>query len=280
MSLFSISFADATVGITGADDRALEFLSFLFSDIPGIGDDDEIAYTLSLTYDPDTNTHRFSDGSRTIHRGELNAGFAAHVYDHVIYHLLDHADNGIALHAGAVAANGRVIILPGISGAGKSSLTAWLTSRGCSYQSDELIYISATAADMVFYFSRPICLKAGSVPLLAELTGSVAPQPVLIDNFGAVVPHRLVNPEFFAVQNAPDIILFPDFQPTAEPRLEPIGAARATTMLMGCLVNARNLEQHGFRQIIRLAESTTAFRLSYRSFEDAATCLSPLFAAA
>lgn len=276
MPSFSISFADSNVTISCSDSRAMDFLSFLFGEMAGSNDGDVSSHTLSLRCQPDTSEYLLADSSHTIHRGNLDVAFAAQLYDVVIFHLLNEADSGVALHAGAVVYNDRVIILPGVSGAGKSSLTAWLTAKGCSYLSDELIFVSSGTPVHVSYFSRPFCLKPGSVPLIEQLAEVSAQHPMLRDSAGAVLPHRLLNPVFTPVSAPPTIILFPDYQAESSPRIEPISTARATTLLMGCHVNARNLEHHGFRQILKLASATSAYRLRYHTFQEAETCLADI----
>ena len=278
MSIFTIRLGESTVAITCDDSQALEFLSFLFGDVSDDTGNDAPSHTLSLHYLEESGTWHLTDNDQTIHRGELNVCFAAKLYDIVIYHLLNKASSTIALHAGAVVHNENVILLPGISGAGKSSLTAWLIAKGGSYLSDELISVSITDPGHVYYFSRPICLKPGSIPLIEQMPITASSPPMLLDSFGAVVPHRLLNPEFNPVTAPPAIILFPDFQADSQPHLEPISTARATTLLMGCLVNARNLENHGFRQILKLVGTTSAYRLRYRTFQEAETCLKDIFA--
>lgn len=278
MSAFNIRLGESTVVITCHDSRALEFLSFLFSDVSDDNAHDAPSHTLSLHYQEDSGKYHLLDNGQTIHRGELNVSYAAKLYDIVIYHLLNKADRTIALHAGAVVHNDSVILLPGMSGAGKSSLTAWLVAKGCSYLSDELISASIDKPGHVCYFSRPICLKPGSVPLIKQLSETASSPPLLLDSSGAVLPHRLLNPEFTPISAPPAKILFPDFQADSEPHIEPISTARAATLLMGCLVNARNLENHGFKQILKMVGTTSAYRLRYRTFKEAETCLKDIIA--
>lgn len=250
----------------------------LFGDIENKSASSVPLSALSLLRQPETGAYHLIENNRVLHRGDLDVGYAAKLYDITLYHLLNKANNTIALHAGAVVHNDRVILLPGISGAGKSSLTAWLTANGCSYLSDELISITIDHPEQVYYFSRPICLKPGSVPLIEHVSVRPFPAAILQDASGAVVPHRLLNPDFKPVSSPPAIILFPDFQTDAEPHLEPISTARAATRMMGCLVNARNHDDHGFKQILRLAGATTAYRLRYRTFLDAEACLKDIIA--
>jgi hypothetical protein len=71
----------------------------------------------------------------------------------------------LALHAAALRWKGRSIILPGISGTGKSTLAAALLARGGELFSDEVALVlgDGTLAPIPL----PPGLKSGSWPLLA-----------------------------------------------------------------------------------------------------------------
>lgn len=56
-------------------------------------------------------------------------------------HLIEPCTSGLMLHAAAVGRGGRAVLLPGAAFAGKSTLTAWLLSRGFDYLTDELVYV-------------------------------------------------------------------------------------------------------------------------------------------
>ena len=87
-----------------------------------------------------------------------------------------------AVHAGAVQWGERVLLLPGITHSGKSSLVAELLRRGATYFSDEYALIDAEGR--VHPFPRPLLLRNGcpeQFPVLPEecnaSTGST-PAPV------------------------------------------------------------------------------------------------------
>ena len=269
MNLFTIAFAGSDVTFFYDTSAALEFLSLLFSDVGEKHRSEEHQYQLSLNFDDTRDEYHLFDAERLIYRGSLGVKMAAHMYDTVIFHLLNRASAGIALHAGGVICDDRVILLPGQSGSGKSTLTFWLSSQNCSYLTDELIFISLDNPEKVDYFSRPLCLKPGSVHLLKELLTPEQTENVLIDSHGAVIPHRLLNMEFKEPQSPPSMFILPSYQPDSKPRLEPISKARLGTLLMGCHVNARNLADHGFKQILDIARTTPAYRLSYANLQDA-----------
>lgn len=275
LPVFSITFAQSHVEIGYDSDKALDFLTLLFGTVsPGSGD---IAGSHRFTLHLDAaDTYLLYDGETRLFSGELNVRFAAHLYDIIIFHLLNGARNGIALHTGAVVCNDKTILLPGLSGAGKSTLTAWLVSRGCSYLTDELIFLGLDDLSTIEYFRRPICLKPGSLHLLDELLHEPGSRGLLIDEHGAVVPHRLINQADSASVTAPTIVILPEYRPDAESMLEPLSTARLSTLLMGCHVNARNLIDHGFKQILEIARSTTAHRLRYSTLDDVEQFIEPI----
>jgi hypothetical protein len=74
-----------------------------------------------------------------------------------------------AVHAGAVVWNGKAILLPGMSHAGKSSLVVELLRRGATYYSDEYAMIDPDG--LVHPYPRPVLLRYGTPfqePVLPE----------------------------------------------------------------------------------------------------------------
>lgn len=73
-----------------------------------------------------------------------------------------------AVHAGTVVWDGKALLLPGVSHAGKSSLVAELLRRGATYFSDEYALIDAKGR--VHPYPRPLLVRNGcpeQVPMLA-----------------------------------------------------------------------------------------------------------------
>ena len=267
--LITIAFAGSTVTFLHDTGDAKEFLSLLFRDVGNRTSDQEHQPQLFLRCAEAPDRYRLFERDSLLYSGTLGVKMAAHIFDTVIFHLLNRASAGIAVHAGGVICNDRVILLPGQSGSGKSTLTFWLSSQECSYLTDELIFISLDNPGKVEYFSRPLCLKPGSVHILKELLAEEQSEHVLMDRHGAVIPHRLLNREFKEPQSPPSMIILPSYQPDSPPQMEPISKARLCTLLMGCHVNARNLVDHGFKQVLDIARSTPAYRLSYTTLQDA-----------
>jgi hypothetical protein len=84
-----------------------------------------------------------------------------------------------AVHAGAVLIEGRVLLIPGSTHAGKSSLVAELLRRGASHFSDEYALIDSEGR--THPYPRPLLLRNGrpmqSLVLPEELNASFATAP-------------------------------------------------------------------------------------------------------
>jgi hypothetical protein len=84
-----------------------------------------------------------------------------------------------AVHAGALLIDGKALLLPGSSHAGKSSLAAELLRRGASHYSDEFALIDDLG--LVHSYPRPLLLRNGSpkqsLVLPEELNAGFATKP-------------------------------------------------------------------------------------------------------
>ena len=276
MKCITVAFGGLTVTISFETPEAQDHLSLLFKDVSTEQRGEPDHSHLSLLFDENSKKYHLLDGTKPLYHGPLGVKLAAYLYDAVIFHLLNKAETGIGLHAGAITCNAKTILLPGQSGAGKSTLIAWLISRQFCYLTDELIFLSMDTPGDVEYFRRPLCLKAGSSELIKDLLSPEDKEEILADSDGAVIPHRLLNPVSEPSPQSPSLVVLPEYSPEAGPELEPISKARLATLLMGCHANARNLADHGFKKIIDIAGSTTAYRLRYDRLEAAEDLLKRL----
>ena len=87
-----------------------------------------------------------------------------------------------AVHAGAVVLNGRALLIPGSSHAGKSSLVAELLRRGAAHLSDE--YALVDGAGFIHAYPRPLLLRNGrpkqSLVLPSDLKADFHLEPVQV----------------------------------------------------------------------------------------------------
>jgi hypothetical protein len=181
-----------------------------------------------------------------------------------------HSRGGLLLHAGALALpGGGLALLPGGIGAGKTTLVLRLARRGLGYRSDEMTFVPAGSGDALPCL-RPLNLKRGSFAVVAEFV-DLTPSPQFLDNPQGC----LLDPALFGAPAAASplpvrLLLFPRFEAGAPFSLEPLGKARAGLELMQCLVNARNLPEHGFPDAAKLAAAAPAWSLRYSSFDQLA----------
>lgn len=92
------------------------------------------------------------------------------------------AERLLVIHgAGLVAPDGRGLLLVAPGGSGKSTLTAALNTQGFGLLSDDVVPV--TLEGDLLGLGLPLCLKAGSWPVLAEVRPDLARAPTL-NRFG------------------------------------------------------------------------------------------------
>lgn len=87
-----------------------------------------------------------------------------------------HSESLVFVHAGVVAYNGRAILLPGRSFAGKSTLVVALVRAGADYYSDEFAMIDE--AGLVAKYLEPIQLRGPEGPEVLALDPDTPQDPV------------------------------------------------------------------------------------------------------
>lgn len=88
----------------------------------------------------------------------------------------EHAPGRFFVHAGAVSVDGRAIVLPGVTMAGKSTLTLALVRAGAQYLSDEFAVIDE--AGRVHPYARPVAMRHGPSRFVTVTSAPPAPASV------------------------------------------------------------------------------------------------------
>lgn len=123
----------------------------------------------------------------------------------------------LVIHAGAVATAHAGVLLPGVSGAGKSSVTAGLVRRGLDYLSDELAIVAPDTLTMRAY-AKPITLEAGGGSNFPDL---VSVKPPLME---VHLPATRLRAGSLVATAPVSAVVFPTFRaegPTELTRLSP-----------------------------------------------------------
>jgi glycosyl transferase family 2 len=186
------------------------------------------------------------------------------VMEAVVRGLVKNLTTAVALHAGAVAHNGRAALIAGPTGAGKSSLVAWLIANGFDYLSDEIALLRVGEGS-VLGLPRALVLKPGSAGKVLALPTYQGVSSVPAGE------HVMLRPRCVQPQEAKPfpcgLIVFPRFEAEAELRLESLSPAQAALRLVGTNLNARNFADGGFRALTGLARQVPAVTLRYGSFD-------------
>lgn len=180
-----------------------------------------------------------------------------HVLEEVVRSLVYDLSTAVALHAASVGRAGSMVLLPGKSGTGKSTLAAWFVERGFDYLSDELAILDQNGT--LTGFRRPLIAKPGARDVVGAFGWVRAAATIHEGDNLTVLP-----PAGSPTKAIPcRLIIFPDFREGLEIAIAPLTPAQATMRLMECNLNARNLRDDGLAAVKALAVGTLAVQLRY-----------------
>jgi len=257
----SVAFADAQIHVEALGDEAVRLVTLMFRDADTPAQP-ALAPLFQIERDGQ-GVWTVGSGARRYYTGP-DAGDAAVALQDVTSEALAAAcRNGLVLHAAAVVKGQLAVVLPGNTGAGKTTLTAHLVRRGFRYLTDELTYLPF-GSSLVTGFPRPLGLKVSGRSLVETERWDVVP--------GSST--TLVLPEAASHAGAPatglSAIVFPRFESGAQVSALPLTAAATAMRLMGTLLNARNLDGHGFAEVTAAARRTCGFELTFGDAREAA----------
>jgi len=195
------------------------------------------------------------------------------------YAIAAQAHQYLVVHAAAIERNGRVAILPGAPGAGKSTLTAALVQRGgWRLLSDELALIRPGDRHVV-PLARPINLKNNSIALMRAYAPDAVFSAETHDTAKGTVALMRAPAESIARshESAPiGWIIFPRWEKDAEARLAPWSRAAG---LMEIAHNSMNYSLHGaagFKLLGDIFAASGCYRFTYGKLDDAMTVFAAL----
>ncbi|HUB94619.1 MAG TPA: HprK-related kinase A [Stellaceae bacterium] len=181
------------------------------------------------------------------------------------------ANHYLILHAAVIEREGRVLIMPGPPGSGKSTLTAALVNSGWRLFSDELTLIDTERTEIV-PVPRPISLKNQSIATIRGLFPQALLSEVVHNTQKGSVAH--MRPLREHIQRAADAagpgwVVFPEFAHGAGATLVP--RAKADTLLqLGS--NAFNYHVHGvagFEALATIVDHSRCFDFPYGDLAEA-----------
>lgn len=220
---------------------------------------------LSLDFLADEEVWELVDHANRIERKITQTGDVIyHLTDRIVFHIANANRESHCLHAAAVAHQGRAIIIPAMSGAGKSSFTTWLAANGFDYVTDELILIDAE--HRIEGIARPIQIKSRGLPAVQHLIEDAS----LIQHgaFANAVPVMSLGSATVAGAGLDvAMLVFPKYDKQFDFSFTELSSAEAGMRLMANHVNARNLDGHGFRSMMALIRKAPCYALEYGGFD-------------
>ncbi len=186
-----------------------------------------------------------------------------HLTDRIVFHVADKAQSVHCLHAASVAKGEGALVVPANSGAGKSTFTTWLVAQGFSYLTDELIL--ANDDGVLDGIARPIQIKFHGLEAVEHLI--TRPELVQPGKFATALPIDCLGGKQVAESKKLRAFVFPNYQKSTGFSFSKLSSAEAGMRLMANHVNARNLEGHGFRAMMKLIRNTPCYSLDYGGFD-------------
>jgi hypothetical protein len=267
-----ITFAGNTLAIEYSHARLARIVDFLYQYIPA---EEDIAprLTYRLLCGEGTEWMALYRGDTLLYSGESEAVLAELLLSDTCHYLAAYSRGGLLFHAAGLAWGDKGLLLPGGIGGGKSTLAAWLAMKGLDYLTDELVFVPERT-EVMQTFTRPLNLKSPARAVLQDrFDFKTNALHILSGPRSFLVPPTVLKPANRLSQPPLSLVLFPHYLPGSDFSLRPLSKAQAGLELMQCLVNARNLPEHGFPEVTRLARRVTAYKMSYAHFDQLGECV-------
>ncbi len=174
------------------------------------------------------------------------------------------------VHAGVVGTTEGCLLLPGVAGSGKSTLTAALVKKGYTYFSDEhgLLEHDSLAARAV---PLSFCVKSSGSEVVAALYPELMALPEHIRFDNKVVRYMPPSglPEGLLDTRRPvEAIIFPHYGPLAETRLTPLRKVEALHQLMAhCLVVPEWFDRRKVTRLVEWISDLDCYNLTFSSLK-------------
>lgn len=171
----------------------------------------------------------------------------------------------LMIHAAVVERNGLAVILPGLAGAGKSTLCATLVLRGWRLLSDEVAMVRPSDGALL-PVPRPISLKENSIDFIKSFSDGAVLGPTWKGTAKGNVAHML--PPLSSVEQMhmiarPKWLIFPQYQAGSSLQFDQHSKALALLETASHAFNYSVLGQPGFTTLSRLIDECDCYRLTY-----------------
>ncbi len=180
-----------------------------------------------------------------------------------------HANEYLKLHAAAVARDGSAIIMPGVPGAGKSTLCAGLGLRGWRVLSDEHALVPPGTTSVI-PLCRPVSLKNDSIALIKSFDSAAILGPTSEQTHKGTVAHMKADLTDDSHDISPipaRIMLFPKYARDEPQGLYPRSKTQSFILAAYHSFNFSLLGEVGFAAMRALIDGVSCYDLVYRDLD-------------
>jgi hypothetical protein len=184
------------------------------------------------------------------------------------------AERLLVIHgAGLVQPDGRGLLLVAPGGSGKSTLAAALDAAGFGLLSDDVVPV--TLDGDLLGLGLPLCLKAGSWPVLAARRPELA-QARTVQRLGQPVRYLPPCTPAPAGPVTPACVLLSRYQPGRAPTLRPVAPDDLLAGLLAAEAVIRDLTQAKLEALARWVQAVPAWELTYPDLDRALALIADL----
>ncbi len=187
-------------------------------------------HDIEINVQKDTNGYFLYRDKQLIDYCETEEELGPLIHGHAVQSIYKRTKCLIALHAGAVSNGNRCIVLPAVSGNGKSTLTAALISSGLTYWTDEIVFLQHKTFT-INAIPAGIGLKTGAWPVIQPFYPAIDKLPVYLRQDDQYVRYLLPDSSQLCNDNMQpcpiSALVFPTYHAKVETSFNAISPADA-----------------------------------------------------
>jgi HprK-related kinase A len=190
------------------------------------------------------------------------------------------ANEYLKLHSAVIARDGIAMIMPGLPGAGKSTLCAALGLSGWRVLSDEHAMIHLGTANVEPLY-RPVSLKNDSIDVIRSRYPDAVMGPVTDDTHKGIVAHLKADLDPTSHDPGPvpaRLMVFPEYRQGEKTLLRERTRAECFMFAAHHSFNYSILSDTGFDTMTALMDAVQCYELKYSNLDEALRALDDLAA--